>query len=297
MSLRALVDPSQAALHLPWLAELRDGRLAGLDLRMPLALVPARGYIPDFLTPPPRTPLADFEEEVARVRATPAERVRAETAHRVRRRRSPGPLAPLIEQPRRAVRQLADTLEEYWRRGLAHHWPRVRALLEADLAHRARHLTDGGPAMLFGDLHHSVAWRESALEVRQEYSANVDLRGQGLLLVPSAFGWERPATITDPPWQPTLVYPARGVAMLWEPGRRAPDGLARLVGPTRAAVLAALDAPRATTELAERLGLSPGGASQHLSTLRGAGLVTSRRAGRHVLYARTPLADALVGEH
>jgi DNA-binding transcriptional ArsR family regulator len=111
--------------------------------------------------------------------------------------------------------------------------------------------------------------------------------------VPSAFGWERPFSITDAPWQPTLIYPARGVAMLWEPGEPAPDGVAALVGRTRAELLAALDAPRSTTELAACLGVSPGGASQHLSVLRAAGLVTGRREGRSVLYVRTPLADSL----
>ena len=34
--------------------------------------------------------------------------------------------------------------------------------------------------------------------------------------------------------------------------------------------------------------------SQHLSALRGAGLVTGRREGRVVLYARTELGDALL---
>ena len=47
-------------------------------------------------------------------------------------------------------------------------------------------------------------------------------------------------------------------------------------------------------DLARLLGLSPGGASQHLTALRAAGLVTARREGRSVLYARTALGDGLV---
>jgi DNA-binding transcriptional ArsR family regulator len=54
-----------------------------------------------------------------------------------------------------------------------------------------------------------------------------------------------------------------------------------------------LAAPRSTTELAERLSLSPATASHHLAALREAGVVTGRRDGRSVLYARTPLGDAL----
>ena len=58
-------------------------------------------------------------------------------------------------------------------------------------------------------------------------------------------------------------------------------------------MLADLAAPRSTIELAKRLSLSPATASHHLTALRDAGLVTCRREGRSVLYARTPLGDAL----
>src|SRR5687768_15449873 len=76
-SLQALREPSQAALHLPWLRSL-SGALDGLDLRPVIALVPTRGYTPDFLTPPPDGPLGDIETELARVRATDAATVREE---------------------------------------------------------------------------------------------------------------------------------------------------------------------------------------------------------------------------
>lgn len=112
--------------------------------------------------------------------------------------------------------------------------------------------------------------------------------------MPSAFRWDRPGTIDREPWQPTLVYPARGAATLWEAGRAAPDALARLIGRTRARVLAALAAPCATTELAPLLGLSAAGASHHLLALRDAGLATTHRDGRRLLYVRTMTGDALV---
>jgi DNA-binding transcriptional ArsR family regulator len=67
-----------------------------------------------------------------------------------------------------------------------------------------------------------------------------------------------------------------------------------VLGKGRAAVLMALDAPRSTAEVARRLEITPGGASQHLSSLKAAGLVSSNRHGRSVLYARSPLADELV---
>jgi DNA-binding transcriptional ArsR family regulator len=51
---------------------------------------------------------------------------------------------------------------------------------------------------------------------------------------------------------------------------------------------------RSTTEVAERLQISPANASHHLTALRDAGLLAGRREGRAVLYVRTPLGDALV---
>jgi DNA-binding transcriptional ArsR family regulator len=100
--------------------------------------------------------------------------------------------------------------------------------------------------------------------------------------------WWRPACIVDAPWQPTLVYPARGLASPWQASRRVDAALGAVVGRTRATLLAALDAPRSTTELASALGLSAGGVSAHLTALRNGELVSSTRHGHSVLYARPP---------
>ena len=42
------------------------------------------------------------------------------------------------------------------------------------------------------------------------------------------------------------------------------------------------------------VGQSPGSVNQHLSVLRGSGLVVSRRSGRSVLYRQTPLAQSMI---
>lgn len=298
-SLRRLRDPAQAGVHLSWIARLRDGRLNELDLSAALRLTPPRGYVPDFMSPPPSTPLARFEDEIELVRNTSAKQVRNDL--RIFRKDSrlaelPPPLQPFEATPTRAVKRLAAELERYWQIALEPHWPRIRALLEADIAHRARQLTEAGPAALFDDLHPAISWRDPILNVELPFRGHVaDLRGLGLLLVPSVFAWMGPAVITEEPWQPTLIYPARGVATLWESGgNRAPEAVANVLGRTRAALLAQLGAPRSTTDVARLLGITPGGASQHLGALKQAGLVAGRREGRAVLYVRTPLADALV---
>jgi DNA-binding transcriptional ArsR family regulator len=293
-SLVAFRDPATAGLHVPWLRSL-SGRLGGILLEPAVALIPPRGYAPDFLTPPPAGPLGDVEDDLAALRRTSTEQIR----HDMELFRSQHPGATVADawlaQPRREVARLADTLAAYWERAVAPAWPRIRAFLEADIAHRARRLAEEGPAALFGGLHPAIAWADDHLDVTLGHQATIDLHGRGLLLMPSAFTWAGPATMDLRPWQPTLVYPARGIATLWDEGTAAPDGLARLVGATRAAVIASLDAPRSTTELARRLAISPAAASHHLLALRDAGLVTGRRDGRSVLYVRTATADALVG--
>ena len=292
--LRLLRNPDRGALHLPWVREaLPIAR--ELDLDLALQLTPPEGYMPDFLTPPPSTPVVTFEEELELVRTMSADQVRVDVKNLFGRRRPPEAVRRLVERPRPELKRLARGLEDFWRLSLEPHWPRIQALLEADLAYRSQRLTQGGQAQLFADLHPAVRWNRDRLEVQMKHEATVALRDQGLLLVPSVFIWQKPSAMVDPPWQPTLVYPARGVGLLWEPAPEEPtEALAGLVGRKRAELLEALDAPASTTELAARLEVSAGGVSQHLSALRAAGLVAGQRQGRSVLYARTELAERLL---
>jgi DNA-binding transcriptional ArsR family regulator len=293
-SLVALRDPAHAALHVPWLRSL-SGRLDGLPLERAVALLPPRGFTPDFLTPPPSGPLGSIEEDLAALRATRVAQIRDEIAlFASQHPRAGETVERWLAHPRREVRRLADLLAAYWERAVEPVWPRVRAFLDADVAHRSRCLADGGPAALFAELADGVTWGERHLDVAvPRHEATIALGGRGLLLMPTAFSAVRPFVIDRAPWQPTLIYPARGIATLWEDAAPAPDGLARLLGATRATVLADLAAPRSTTEVAERLQISPATASHHLTALRDAGLATGRRDGRAVLYVRTALGDAL----
>ncbi len=293
-SLLALRDPSHAALHVPWLRSL-SGRLQGLPLERAAALHPPRGYSPDFVLPLPDGPLGHISDDLAALRATPVARIRSDmTLFAGQHKRGAQIAEPYLSNPHREVRRLADLFEAYWARAIEPVWPRIRAFLDADLAHRARRLTAGGPTALFGDLNPRVAWDAPNLDVEIPiHNAIVNLAGRGLLLVPSAFAASHPFVIDRDPWQPTVIYPARGIATLWQQAPAVPEGLARLLGSSRAAMLADLAAPRSTTELAKRLSLSPATASHHLTALRDAGLVTGKREGRSVLYARTALGDAL----
>ncbi len=296
-SLRVLDDPGGGALHLRWAIEAR--RLtADLDLSLLRALDPADVYTPDFVSPPPTGPLAEFEDELATVAATPPEQARAEVQRSYRRKPSlPAVLEPFVADPAAGLAEVVALLRVYWERTLAPHWPRVRALLEGDVLHRAREMADGGAERLFADVDPTVSWADGVLSIdKGSVEQDVDLQDRGLLFVPSAFAWPDVLLVTDPRWQPTLVYPARGVGTLWEADRpAAPDALGALLGKVRAAVLMALDRPRSTTDVARSLGVSAGGVSQHLGILRAAGLVHGHRVGRVVLYLRSPAGDGLVG--
>jgi DNA-binding transcriptional ArsR family regulator len=290
MSLIVLRDPGSHALHLPWVRATRP-LVAGLDLSELFALVPVHGATADFLGPPPASPLPDFAAELDAVRATPPGRVAAELSE-VR-----GLPAPAAEQIRRdtaaAIGRLAGTLRAYWDIALAEHWPRIRALLEADVLWRSRRLATGGAAALFKDLHETITWQAGRLTTADPWQYSGSLSGQGLLLVPSVMAWPGVRKMIEP-YQPQLAYPARGIATLWETGAPPPpSALAALIGQTRAAMLTALAEPCSTTALARRLQITPGGVSQHLSVLHDAGLVTRSRVGRLVLYRRSRSGDML----
>jgi DNA-binding transcriptional ArsR family regulator len=300
-STAVLKDPSRGALHLPWVERARQ-QTADLDISALRALQGSDTYNPDFIHPVPTSPLTRFEEELDRMVATPPEQIRAEVRVAYEGHAIPAVLNPFLNDPRVAVQDLAELMRRYWESAIADDWERIRSLLEHDILYRSRQIADGGTRALFADLDETVRWKDGVLHIDKDceghqkfWGGRLDLDDRGLLLIPSVFAWPKVFMVTAPPWQPALIYPARGIGMLWESQRdAAPEALARLLGRNRAAVLMALDCPRSTTELAGLLGVTSGGISQQLTVLAEAGLVNRRRVRRHVLYLRTLDGDALV---
>ncbi|MCW2910536.1 MAG: Regulatory protein [Actinomycetia bacterium] len=295
-AIRVIAEPQRHLYHLPWLEAVRP-QAERLDLRPLLMLTPRRGWTPDFLSPVPDTPAADMAGELARVRATPPEQV----AHEVRRsltERYGAPVPPgawqLLEDPAATRDLVADLLAQSWELLVEPHWPRLRDRIEADVAFRTRMLADYGLERMLGDLHPRVRWTGRALVIKGMDPARRLLDGAGLMLMPSAFAWPSLAAVIDPPSRPALVYPARGIAELWQPARTPQsDALARLLGRTRAALLESLAEPASTHTLARRHGLAPSTVSEHLSALRDARLVSSGRHRHAVMYQQTRLGAAL----
>jgi DNA-binding transcriptional ArsR family regulator len=294
-AVRALVDDDHRRFQEPWLDAVGADAVERHGLEPLVALQWPKGYVPDFLTPPPEGPAPRLRDQLALVRATPLVQVEEELRRRLES--APGArtgVEPLLADPARALERLADLMQVAWRELVAPFWPRIRALLDGEVDARSRTLARHGLRRLFDELHPRIRWSAEGVVCDRPGDDDVELDERGLVLMPSAFVWPAVASIVDPPWQPTIAYPARGIAELWRSPAPPPQALARLLGPTRAMLLAALDEPRSTTTLAALTELSPAGVSRHLLVLRDAGLLASRRRGHEVRYARTPLGDSIL---
>ncbi|MFI6477049.1 ArsR/SmtB family transcription factor [Nonomuraea sp. NPDC050663] len=242
-------------------------------------------YLPDFYGLPPEGMATTFEHELELARRTPAARARADLELSYRGR----PLDPCLDVPSPQL-VVASALRRAWDELLAADWPRLRALLERDVVHHAGRLAVYGWASVFPDLGIDMAVEGERVLLGKLHGPSTPVRGAGVVLVPNAFGTT--AVFLDPPRAFGLSYPAVGVAGLWESAEPM-DGLADLVGRSRAKVLCALASPASTSQLAAVLGMALGAVGDHLAVLRRAGLVTRARSGRSVLYRRTPLGDSL----
>ncbi|MFI6521517.1 ArsR/SmtB family transcription factor [Spirillospora sp. NPDC050679] len=300
LSLRVWLLPGYYVQQLPWLRQARAA-LGDLDIAPLLALVGAHRAVPDFLTarPDPRGhgPVAEFAAELERVRAVPPAKVAADVRAALQGRPVPPVLAGGLDRPALLRDRLAELLDDYWGLVLEPHWPRMRGVLEADMLYRAQRLTRGGARLLFADLHRTIGWRDGVLRLELSYphrELTIPVTGRGVCLMPALFV-KTPGLPLNPDEPPTVLYPARGIATVWETAPPPPpDVLAALLGRPKALILGCLDRPASTTDLARRLGVTPGAVSQHLAVLHGAGLVGKARAGRSVLYARTDTGDRLL---
>ncbi|MFS0854028.1 DUF5937 family protein [Microbacterium sp. 179-I 3D4 NHS] len=296
-AVRALLRPAQHPLHWGWLRSVRD-RLPRDAFALLAQVIGPDGYMPDFLTSTPRwdrTP----SDELDALRSAPLAGMRVDLAKMVQRsagdrRRA---LRAMQEEPAQARARIADAWSEVWDAALAPVWPQLERLARADIAVRSRMIATDGIARMADALHPSVSWGEGAVRVELRlHSEQVDCHGSGLVLVPSVMSSWGCMVLTEPPAQPTLFYPARGVTAGW--AREQADtvaALGALLGPVRAGILLGAGTARTTTEVAREAGIAVSTASHHLTVLREAGFVASERDGARMLHLRTPLGEAVVG--
>lgn len=299
-ALRTLLEPSRQAYHLSWLRAV-DGRAVAGAVEVLRPLVPRPGQQPDFLIPIPTGPTTSAEDDLASVSATPLDIVERELREASGHPRASAAVragaGALAAAPAASLQRIVAAQATCWQHLVRPFWAEIDDLLAADIAHRAALLAATGLADVLNGLSPQVSWSAGVLRLTSnQHGLATDVRGRGLVVMPSVFGWPTPVAVTDPPWQPTIVYPARGVGTLWPPGpTRDPGALGLLLGASRAALLRELDEEASTTTAARRVGLGLPTTSGHLRVLRASGLVASRRAGREVRHRRTALGTALLG--
>jgi DNA-binding transcriptional ArsR family regulator len=292
----------RAAVNRPWLDWAR-AQLAAEPLRMPLSwplFNTGLDFYPEFLAPVAAGARPSIEQELAQVRATPDEAVRASLRRVFGTTPWPYPATVLDEDPPATLEIITTELAAFYQRLISPHWERIQAVLEADIGYRTALLAKGGARALFADLHQDLTWSDGMLiaaEATDEIT-RVRLGPDGIVLKPSVFNWPQVSVSLATSSQTALVYPVRGVATVWQhlSVQRASRLAAteELIGVTRAGLLEVLRSPATTSALARQLKVTPGAVSHHLGVLHRAGLLTRQRSGRAVLYQTSDLGLALL---
>ena len=285
-------DPAERAFHAAHHAAF-DTMLSRFPVRRDVlarSFRPRRGSQPGwtagYLCDPPAGPGVTFEAELAAVAALPDAALRADLQETA--------LAALPAHLMRAglTEAAAGLLDWVWTHTVATDWPRRERLLQADIVARTGQLASQGWAAVLRDLGGNREWAGAGqLRInRYELPTRVLPPGAQLYFIPVTscsgwVGWDEPARYA-------IYYPVTGRLAPSDGQRR--GGLNRLLGTNRAALLRLLGQPAGTTHLATRSGLPVGSVGNHLRVLLDAGVVARRRSGRHVLYWRTALGDALI---
>lgn len=242
------------------------------------ALLPT--WLADFLCAPPDDDEHTFDDEMHRIRTASAAALRADLA-------GDDHALDVPDLPDR----IAALLDWVWTEAVAPDWQRRGRAFEADMIARTRRLSTGGWASALDDMRPGMRWLgEGRLQINAYDYPPQDLAEGQLLFIPTTsargwVGWRRPRRYS-------VVYPCAG--LLAEGRTTAPGALRRLIGPTRATLLSLLDNPMSTTQLVSVTGFAIGAVGNHLKILLDAQLVRRRRAGRSVLYYRTPDGDRLI---
>ncbi|WP_234434319.1 ArsR/SmtB family transcription factor [Streptomyces sp. NRRL F-5126] len=275
------------------LADLAERQLTAAG-RLLAALAPATARdFPDFLTP--GEAVDGLEAGLDGLRGTAPDRLRRELGWLWRDRRPTPWMRGLAARNPERMDELTGTFRALHATVVQPDWVHATAGVDEDRRFRATTLADGGVDALLQSLRPLAAWRPPVLEMRYPRERDLHLAGRGIRLVPSFFCWRTPVALADPALRPVLVYPiSHETATTRPPADSRPTALAKLVGRTRARVLAACEKGITTGELGRALGVSAASASEHVKALRAASLASSRRDGGRVVHVLSPLGVALL---
>jgi DNA-binding transcriptional ArsR family regulator len=248
-------------------------------------------YMPDFLTPKP-PPASDgwaLASQLDHISSTSPECLDMQLrymqhhtplAAELRRTADSGRLASVV----------AAGLQRFWTEVVAEMWPSLQRSIRQDVVRQTSLMAVGGTGTVLNGLHRTLRWSDGTMHIDKPYREKIDFRDGELVLVPSVLGPQRLAAQVWDPDDAALAYP---IAPSDEPFSDMASDTA-LLGAGRAAVLRALRSPSSTTELRGMLGLSASTISHHLQVLANAGLATSTRQGRFVMYQQTASGSALL---
>ncbi|MEU5094422.1 DUF5937 family protein [Streptomyces sp. NPDC020996] len=194
----------------------------------------------------------------------------------------------LLAGPPRIRAWLRRFLEDCDEAFFAETWARLRHQLAADARHKTDLLRRKGLAEALAAVSPAVSLDEAAARVTVDKlgEGRTATRDGGLLLVPTSLGRPHLMVLHRYAWQPVLHYPVAS------PGPVAPASVEQLAlrmtalsHPVRMRLCRSLARSAFTTgELAQVHGMTPPEISRHLSVLKKAGLLTTRRRGRYVLH-------------
>lgn len=184
------------------------------------------------------------------------------------------------------IRRLMEDCDQAF---FAETWQRVRVQLAADARHKTDLLRRKGLAEAVAAVSSAVSLEETgtAVVVDKLSSGRTSAAGSGLTFLPTAFGWPHLIALHAPGWQPVVQYPVGSP----EPSGGAPSvetvklRLEAVAHPMRMRLCRSLARGEySTSELADTCGITAPEVSRHLSVIRKAGLLTTRRRGRYVLH-------------
>ncbi|MFF7988761.1 DUF5937 family protein [Kitasatospora xanthocidica] len=182
-------------------------------------------------------------------------------------------------------------------------WQRVLPDLAADARRKTDLLTHRGLGETLAAVSPSVSLDQGAdgrrrivIDKLQDSTTSAADSG-GVTFIPTAFGRPHLLVVYAPGWRPVLQYPV-GEAGLPEPVSLAvvQQRLEALAHPVRLRLARTMArGPHTTGELASAWELSAPEVSRHLAVLRKAGLLTTQRRGRYMLYQLDLAGSARLG--
>jgi hypothetical protein len=194
----------------------------------------------------------------------------------------------VLDRPERAREEVRRLLEDCERAFFADVWDRVLVGLAADARLKRDLLAAYGLERALSAVSAAVSLSDdgSRIVVDKLQDNGTSAEGDGVTLLPSAFGHPHLMVVHAPGWRPVIQYPIAGSAL---------DDLVSLDDVELR--LHALDSPvrlrlarslgrgqRTTADLAQTWGLTAPEVSRHLAILRDAGIITPVRRGRYVYY-------------